>query len=308
MSIEDKAWEIYCSHPDYVAMSKRAFWEVIAAYEAARAPDHLAMRRCGKEDCACTHLIPNRKDFFHQSDEETWTLVQLATKVSKVFGISNGVEVGRVADILRLHVCPPDRESGDYGVKIRITHDGKEIGCYTLIEDLAKEILSGGDIQADIGGYDHTIPAFTRGMFYKSADQPVDCMQPSDYAESLRPILEFIQSIGNVAPYPYVNGTQLIVDSRVMAKTLELIVGSLFHARPFKRESSELAWVIEDANPDNKEPRYWFGWAFTESHSRAIRFCRKEDADRVAYTVLKGVPTRVAEHAWMSTKIEGEKS
>lgn len=34
----EPAWNIYTSNPDYVAMSKRAFAEVIASYEKARAP------------------------------------------------------------------------------------------------------------------------------------------------------------------------------------------------------------------------------------------------------------------------------
>lgn len=34
----EAAWKIYTSNPDYVAMSKRAFAEVITSYEAARTP------------------------------------------------------------------------------------------------------------------------------------------------------------------------------------------------------------------------------------------------------------------------------
>lgn len=121
---------------------------------------------------------------------------------------------------------------------------------------------------------------------YESAkvlEQPVECMQPSDYAESLRPILGFIQSISNVAPYPYVNGTQLIVDSRVMAKTLELIVGSLFHARPFKRESIYRGEPTEDAEKNLYEA---LCWAVTEKDRNAMILVDKEaqgDLFAVAY-------------------------
>lgn len=55
----------------------------------------------------------------------------------------------------------------DYGLKIKITYNGKEIGCYSLTQDMAEEVLSGGDIYGIIGGYDSSIAAFTRGMFSK---------------------------------------------------------------------------------------------------------------------------------------------
>lgn len=73
-----------------------------------------------------------------------------------------------------------------------------------------------------------------------------------------------------------------------------------------KRESSEYAWVIIDDNPDNKELRYWEGWNFTEYHKDAIRFSRKEDARKVARTVLKEVPTRIEQHGWINNEIEGQ--
>ncbi|MGY4621986.1 hypothetical protein ACVWZ4_007213 [Bradyrhizobium sp. USDA 4472] len=72
--------------------------------------------------------------------------------------------------------------------------------------------------------------------------------------------------------------------------------------------ATEYAWLIEAGWSGTASVEYWCGcvvtggggiqheWSF--SHSRAIRFARKEDAKRIANILIDGEAYRIAEHAW----------
>lgn len=71
-----------------------------------------------------------------------------------------------------------------------------------------------------------------------------------------------------------------------------------------EKPMDEFAWVIEAAGP-----RYWNGHGilmenFTEDHSKAIRFARREDAEVVIHWLLQSVSGFLVsrEHAWMSPR------
>lgn len=60
----------------------------------------------------------------------------------------------------------------------------------------------------------------------------------------------------------------------------------------------EFGWVIERGDSEVCAPTYWAGpdrWS--QDHMDAIRFCRKQDAERVACRLGQGYH-RVAEHGW----------
>lgn len=75
MTIKQEAWKIYCSNPDFVAMSKRAFSEAINAYETVKAseqPSRIvatfnACPRCSEETptthqpVGCSYEVPFRR-------------------------------------------------------------------------------------------------------------------------------------------------------------------------------------------------------------------------------------------------------
>lgn len=70
--------------------------------------------------------------------------------------------------------------------------------------------------------------------------------------------------------------------------------------------TTESGWVIELADSDASEPKYWAAGqreaerssAWTSNHEHAIRFARKLDAERVTERIMKGISVRVCEHQW----------
>lgn len=74
-----------------------------------------------------------------------------------------------------------------------------------------------------------------------------------------------------------------------------------------RRVKDEFAWVIEHGNSPVSQPLYWTaGLPIKElpprhwhsNHLEAIRFARKEDAEKIATALLEGVPVRICEHGW----------
>lgn len=71
--------------------------------------------------------------------------------------------------------------------------------------------------------------------------------------------------------------------------------------------TTETAWVIEGTGDGS--PTYWDGKDadspfFTTDHTEAIRFARKEDAERAKYWLLPEVLRGVVasrEHGWVKT-------
>ena len=67
---------------------------------------------------------------------------------------------------------------------------------------------------------------------------------------------------------------------------------------------TETGWVIERGDSEPSAPLYWAGhYEWERDHLKAVRFSRKEDAERVAErerTLDDGGPeyARVCEHSW----------
>jgi hypothetical protein len=70
--------------------------------------------------------------------------------------------------------------------------------------------------------------------------------------------------------------------------------------------SDESGWLIERADSSPAEPKYWAAGqreaerssAWTSNHMEAIRFARKDDAEKVASRIMKGIVVRICEHGW----------
>jgi hypothetical protein len=78
------------------------------------------------------------------------------------------------------------------------------------------------------------------------------------------------------------------------------IIGSLCDAIEV-RDSEETGWVIEHGRSDPSRPEYWAATGFDHDNLKAIRFARKEDAERVANCLGGGFPEgyhRIADHMW----------
>jgi hypothetical protein len=87
-----------------------------------------------------------------------------------------------------------------------------------------------------------------------------------------------------------------------------LSVGGMWHAftAPPPTEEpkggTEFVWLIEHANG-----AYWDGRGNTFHHdpNEAVRFARKEDAERVIGWLLRGEPVVAREHGWFAPTTEG---
>lgn len=68
--------------------------------------------------------------------------------------------------------------------------------------------------------------------------------------------------------------------------------------------AEESGWLIEAAESEPSRPLYWAGSfgderdRWTYDHLKALRMCRKEDAEAVSEGVLGGYAVRICEHGW----------
>jgi len=73
----------------------------------------------------------------------------------------------------------------------------------------------------------------------------------------------------------------------------------------------ESGWLIEHGESEVSAPQYWCAGAYfqnghdptqssawTQNHMEAIRFARKEDAQKVANRMMRGILVRICEHVW----------
>lgn len=72
---------------------------------------------------------------------------------------------------------------------------------------------------------------------------------------------------------------------------------------------NEVGWLIEWPQKGGQNARWWcggYGWEYATD--RAVRFCRKEDAERVINTIICGDPRQpdvvfdciiATDHEWM---------
>jgi hypothetical protein len=68
-----------------------------------------------------------------------------------------------------------------------------------------------------------------------------------------------------------------------------------------KPAKEETGWVIEHGRSQPSHPMYWCADGFDHNNLKAIRFARKEDAERVANSLGGGFPEgyhRIADHMW----------
>jgi len=67
-------------------------------------------------------------------------------------------------------------------------------------------------------------------------------------------------------------------------------------------DKRETGWLIENAG--GLAPAYWDGRGWNTFHynpNEAVRFARKEDADRVKVWICQNSALLSTEHAWLST-------
>lgn len=70
--------------------------------------------------------------------------------------------------------------------------------------------------------------------------------------------------------------------------------------------TNELGWVIESVK--DGQVVYWDGhgtFSFSPDHMEAVRFARKQDAERVIPNVCYFQPIKVTEHMWINDPLLG---
>lgn len=68
----------------------------------------------------------------------------------------------------------------------------------------------------------------------------------------------------------------------------------------------ESGWVIERGDSSPAEPKYWAAGnqdasrfvAWTSNHMEAIRFARRDDAEKVHKRMMRDIAVRICEHQW----------
>ncbi len=71
--------------------------------------------------------------------------------------------------------------------------------------------------------------------------------------------------------------------------------------------TDESGWVIESVNKLGQIV-YWDGhgtFSFSPDHLEAVRFARKQDAERVFPTICYFQPIKIAEHLWVPDLLHG---
>ena len=64
------------------------------------------------------------------------------------------------------------------------------------------------------------------------------------------------------------------------------------------REGEETGWVIEREDSEPSRPMYYAGIEWDYDNLKAIRFARKEDAEKMSRYMFPGEPHRIADHMW----------
>lgn len=64
------------------------------------------------------------------------------------------------------------------------------------------------------------------------------------------------------------------------------------------RSSEEAGWVIEHYDSQVSVPAYFACISWSTDNLRAVRFARKEDAQRMSNYLFPGEPHRIADHMW----------
>lgn len=61
---------------------------------------------------------------------------------------------------------------------------------------------------------------------------------------------------------------------------------------------AETGWVIEREDSEPSRPMYYAGVNWDYDNLKAIRFARKEDAEKMCRYMFPGEPHRIADHMW----------
>ena len=69
------------------------------------------------------------------------------------------------------------------------------------------------------------------------------------------------------------------------------------------KETTELAWLIEKGSPATYLSVESGFYKWTEDVNKAIRFCRREDAEQIGEIMLDDVD-RICEHLWHTGKFK----
>ena len=64
------------------------------------------------------------------------------------------------------------------------------------------------------------------------------------------------------------------------------------------RRGEETGWVIEREDSEPSRPMYWAGFQWEYDNLKAIRYARKEDAQKASKYMFPGEPHRIADHMW----------
>ena len=95
---------------------------------------------------------------------------------------------------------------------------------------------------------------------------------------------------------------QIIVEHRHLSGALWATFAAGFNAgKDDLRKVLEGGWVIEHWRSEPSSPEYWTATGFDRDNLKAIRFARKEDAERVSNILGGGFPEgyhRIADHMW----------
>lgn len=88
-----------------------------------------------------------------------------------------------------------------------------------------------------------------------------------------------------------------LTDAVVLLGKAKDAVADFVDGKP--RRQTEFAWVIERGDTPPSAPAYWTGsdQGWSQNHVDAVRFARKEDAEKVAYH-FRQPNCRICEHGW----------
>lgn len=75
------------------------------------------------------------------------------------------------------------------------------------------------------------------------------------------------------------------------------VIGRLCDALK-SRQGEETGWVIEREDSEPSRPMYYAGFEWDYDNLKAMRFARKEDAEKMCRYMFPGEPHRIADHMW----------
>lgn len=70
------------------------------------------------------------------------------------------------------------------------------------------------------------------------------------------------------------------------------------HSKEWRSHGEETGWVIERADSEPSRPMYYAGFDWSYDNLKAMRFARREDAQKMCRYMFPGEPHRIADHMW----------